>query len=445
MVYMKKLLSYFLCLISLVSCGSGGNSSGNTNDGPDRSSGLTNVGYAAFNLTADSFNCVGFLEASQVVEHLHVAFLYNTFGNNFSCLENLIADGRLETLEVNLINEPGHRNGRLGSYEFLSSVGSVADYDAKLRAQDPSLKQKFVDYVQPLLPVLNTLDSSTELFVNPGLESNVSLEAGAVLVAWTREVFPNARVVWNPLETSAAQIAPTAADLAEAHGLYPNISPPCLYNMDGTDVSYPFRPALGERNHREGQSKNWVQSGTPLFQLIEDFANRCEVAYVWSAEGNGIDERQSRFVDPRSRNHSISTDVYRSIFADIANVQSSGKVYAIPEYSQDELSVESSCSQVLTNFSDGAKSGRLLKQSEFRDRGGVVILSNDLRGATSVQIIHAGEVVDSYSSSGPYHDGRPLFRSSVSPTTYPFNVYLTVDISGQKICYKIANPRVRID
>lgn len=442
----KRLLYIIFCLVVLlnVSCGSG-SSSGGDDSNPTPNSGLTNVGYAAFNLTADSFNCVGFLEASQVVEHLHVAFLYNTFGNNFSCLENLIADGRLETLEVNLINEPGHRNGRLGSYEFLSSVGSVADYDAKLRAQDPSLKQKFVDYVQPLLPVLNNLDSSTELFVNPGLESNVSLEAGAVLVAWTREVFPNARVVWNPLETSAAQIVPTAADLTEAHGLYPSISPPCLYNMDGTDVSYPFRPAIGERNHSEGQSKNWVQSGTPLFQLIEDFANRCEVAYVWSAEGNGIDERQSRFVDPRSRNHSISTDVYKSIFADIANVQSSGKVYAIPEYSQSELSVESSCSQVLTNFSDGAKSGRLLKQSEFRDRGGVVILSNDLRGATSVQIIHAGEVVDSYSSSGPYHDGRPLFRSSVSPTTYPFNVYLTVDISGQKICYKIPNPRIRLD
>lgn len=443
---MKRLLYIVFCLVVLlnVSCGTGSNSSGDP-DSPNPSAGVTNVGYAAFNLTADSFNCVGFLEASQVVEHLHVAFLYNTFGNNFSCLENLITDGRLETLEVNLINEPGHRNGRLGSYEFLASVGSVADYDAKLRAQDPALKQKFVDYVAPLLSVLSNVDSSTELLINPGLESNVSLEAGAVLVAWTREVFPNARVVWNPVDTSAAQIVPTSADIAEAHGLYPSVSAPCVYNMDGTDVSYPFRPAIGERNHSEGESKNWVQSGTPLFQIIEDYANRCEVAFVWTAEGNSIDESQRSFVDPRSRNHNISTEVYKSIFADIANVQSSGKVYAISEYSSAELSVESSCSQVLTNFSDGAKSGRLLKQSEFRDRGGVVILSNDLRSAQNVQIVHAGEVVDTYTTSGPYHDGRPLFRSSVSPTTYPFNVYLTLDVGAQKICYKIANPRVRLD
>lgn len=443
---MKRILHIFLCLVALLntSCGSGGSSDGGS-DGPDRSSGVTNVGYAAFNLTANSFNCVGFLEASQVVEHLHVAFLYNTFGNNFSCLENLIADGRLETLEVNLINEPGHRNGRLGSYEFLASVGSVADYDAKLRSQDPSLKQKFVDYVAPLVSVLNGLDSSTELLINPGLESNVSVEAGAVLVAWSREIFPNARIVWNPVSTSDAQVTATSSDLAEAHGLYPSISAPCVYNMDGTDVSYPFRPAIGEANYSEGDSKNWVQSGTPLFQLIENYANVCEVAFVWSAEGNGIDQRQRNFIDPRARNHNILTEVYKSIFADIANIQASGKAYAVPEYSQEELSVESSCSQVLTDFSDSAKSGRLLKQSEFRDRGGVLILSNDLRGAQNVQIVHAGEVVDVYTTSGPYHDGRPLFRSSVSPTTYPFNVYLTLDVGPQKICYKIPNPRIRLD
>lgn len=440
---MNRFLFVVLLGLSLIvtSCG-GPSDSSNPNTPKD---GLTNVGYAPFNLTADNFNCTGFLDATQVVEHLHVAFLYNTFGNNFTCLENLLADPRLETLEVNLINEPGHRNGRLGSYEFLASEGDVQDYDSKLRSQDAALKQRFAAYVAPLQSVLQNLDSSTQLLINPGLESNVSPEAGAVLVSWTRELFPNARVVWNPLNPSQEQLTTTAADLIEGHGPTPNISAPCVYNMDGTDVSYPFRAAIGEADHREGTAKNWVQSGPPLFQLIEELANRCEVAFVWTAEGNGIDARNSNFVDPRSRNHNISTDVYRSIFADIASVHTDGQVYATTDYSQDELFVESACSQVLTNFSDGPKSGRLLKQSEFRDRGGVVILSNDLRGATNVQVVHAGDVVDSYYSSGTYHDGRPLFRSNVSPTKYPFNTYLTFNLGSQKLCYKIPNPRVRID
>jgi hypothetical protein len=437
-------LIFTYAILSFVACGSGGSSSSDSPDDP-RSSGLTNVGYAPFNLTAANFNCTGFLDATQVVKHLHIAFLYNTFGNNFTCLENLIADPRLETLEVNLINEPGHRNGRLGSYEFLASEGDVQDYDSKLRSQDAALKQRFAAYVAPLQSVLQNLDSSTQLLINPGLESNVSPEAGAVLVSWTRELFPNARVVWNPLNPSQEQLTTTAADLIEGHGPTPNISAPCVYNMDGTDVSYPFRAAIGEADHREGTAKNWVQSGPPLFQLIEELANRCEVAFVWSAEGNGIDARNSNFVDPRSRNHNISTDVYRSIFSDIASVHTEGRVYTTTDYSQDELSVESTCSQVRTDFADGAKSGRLLKQSEFRDRGGVVILSRDLSSARNVQIVHGTEVVDVYTSSGPYHDGRPLFRSSVSPTKYPFNTYLTLEVNSEKICYKIANPRVRID
>jgi len=435
--YKNIFCTFALCLTA---CGSNG---GSDDSSPNPSDGLTNVGYAPFNLTADQFNCNAFLEASQVVNHLHIAFLYNTFGNNFSCLEQLMNDSRLETLEVNLINEPGHRNGRLGSYEFLADVGSVSDYDNKLRSQDAALKQKFVEYVAPLQEVLKNLDSSTQLLINPGLESNVSDAAGATLMTWTRELFPNARVVWNPLNPSPDRLTATGADTLEGHGATPNISAPCVYNMDGTDVSYPNRPALGELNHREGQAKNWVQSGAPLFQLIEEMANRCEVALIWSAEGNGLDYRASGFVDPRSRNHSIPLEVYKTIFEDVAKVQSEGVVYVNEPFVQDSA-IESGCSSVSDSFVDGPKSGNLLKQSEFRDRGGVVILPSRSR-ASNVKIERAGEIVDSYSSSGSYKDGRLLFRSSISPTTYPMNVYLTHDSPAGKMCYRLSNPRIRLD
>ena len=66
--------------------------------------GLTNIGYAAFNLTAPNFNCSGFLEATKNLEELHISFLYNTFGNKYACLKTLLKDPRLKTLESTLIS-----------------------------------------------------------------------------------------------------------------------------------------------------------------------------------------------------------------------------------------------------------------------------------------------------------------------------------------------------
>ena len=266
------------------------------------------------------------------------------------------------------------------------------------------------------------------------------------MVAWARDAFPNARIVWNPLSPHPSRRSKTRADLIEGHNINPNIRAPCLYNMDGTDVSYPFRPAIGERSHQEGQAKNWVQSGPPLFQLIEEFANTCEVAFIWTAESNGIDESNSNFVDPRKRNHKISFKTYSKIFKDIKTLHQKGKIYP-PEfqYSPEEKLTESSCATVSSMFADGEKRGNLLKQSEFRDRGGVLLLPPQYSSVKIAEIIRKDRVVDSYVNSGQYKDGRVMFRSTRSPTTYPLKTYLAFSYRGKKICYKIPNPRIRID
>lgn len=409
--------------------------------------GLTNVGFAAFNLTAPNFNCSGFFRASQKLDTLHVALLYNTFGNDFACLKKLLADPRLQTLEVALINEPGHRNNRLGSYEFLSEVGTVLEWETKLRSRNSRLKDKFFRYTQPLRDVLTeNVRPNTTVIINPGLESNLSPRAGRVLVAWTRQFFPSYRVVWNPLIPSPRLRSKTRADLIEGHNISPNIQAPCLYNMDGTDVSFPDRPAIGQRLYKEGQTKNWVQSGAPLFQLIEQFANRCEVAFVWTAESNGIDESKTSFVDPRKRNHKIPKHRYDKIFSQIEKVSKRGRVYPVDyAYSAKDKQVELTCSKVYSIFPDGEKAGNLLKQSEFSDRGAVLILSKGIGVANNVQLVKGNTVIDTFEPAGRYKDGRFLFRSPRSPTTYPLLVYLTFVQNGAKICYKIPNPRIRVD
>ena len=405
------------------------------------SAGLSNVGYAAFNLTSPKFNCDGFINSLEPLSEIHIAFLYNTFGNDFSCLNRLLLDPRLKTLEVNLINEPGHRNNRLGSYEFLYDVGSVSTYNKKLVSRNVRLKNKLTEYVRPLQDVLVNVQSHTSLLINPGLESNVSANAGRVLISWTRELFPEARIVWNPHRAALTTRKFVGADLIEGHGQHPSIKAPCIYNMDGTDVKYDNRPALGE----DTGTKNYYHSGTPLFQQLEKYANRCEVAFVWTQEGNGLSYKQG-FKEPRKRNHAISGRMYRQIMRDIIAVHKRGKIAPTSDtYTSDDNSLAKTCSTVSDNFEDGLKYGRLLKQSEFPDRGGVLILPPEYRNVQSALLVKGTKVVDVYTNTGPYHDGRPLFRSNKSPTTYPFNTYLTFDASSNKICFKLPNPRIRLD
>lgn len=417
-------------------------------DTSEVSEGVDNVGFAPFNLTAPNFNCEGYLTAVKPLKVLHVAFLYNTFGNDFSCLKKLLKDPRLETLEINLINEPAHRNSRLGSYEFLHGIGSISTYERRLARRDLRLQRKFSKYVISLKKVLNThLQPHTSLIINPGLESNVSPSAGKTLVEWARQEFSSARIVWNPLKPSPNQQQQAKSDLIEGHGFNPNIKAPCFYNMDGIDVAYPTRQAIGQAAHKEGQLKNWVESGPPVRQLLEEFANTCEVAFLWTAESNGINPTQTKFVDPRKRDHFVSGEMYKKIIKDLVVLKKRGKVYSsLLKYDTEDEAIVDSCDSVHENFEDGYKRGKLLKQSEYRERGAVLILPKSFSSSDRPFLVKGTAVIDRFHFSAVYKDGeRLVFRSNTSPTTYPFNTYLVIDSGKKRSCYKLPNPRIRLD
>lgn len=447
---MKKLWSSIILIVSIFAFAV------QTNDAPRSKSDflaaqeeqrLTNVAYATFNLTAPKFNCDGFIQATTSLKEIHLSFLYNTFGNDFSCLNRLLQDERVKSLQVHLINEPGHRNNRLGKYEFLHGVGTVNQWNKRMVARDTALKVKLTSYVKPLQDNLEqNLRDDVEFYVSPGLESNLGDRAGRVLVSWTRELFPNARIVWNAYRGSRNTIRPTRADLMEGHGFSPALKAPCIYNMDGLDVAYPTRPALGQLSHQEGGTKNWLQSGAPIFQQMEKYGNRCELSFLWTQESNGLSYKRGGFVDPRKRNHNIPTSTYRMIMRDIIRVHKRGVVYSesIP-YVPEQSVIESTCQVLTDKFEDGDKYGNLLKQSEFRERGGVLILKKEYSTVSNVKLVYKNSVVDTYNNTGAYKDGRVLFRSNRSPTTYPLHTYLVFDFRGKRNCYKIPNPRIRLD
>jgi hypothetical protein len=114
-------------------------------------------------------------------------------------------------------------------------------------------------------------------------------------------------------------------------------------------------------------------------------------------------------------------------------------------YSQDDESISASCTEIRTNFVDGFKRGNLLKQSEFRNRGAVLILPKEFALVNSAKLYKGKTIIDTFTKTGLYKDGRVLYRSLKSPTTYPINTYLILERNSSKICYKLPNPRIRLD
>ena len=404
----------------------------------DASPYIGNVGRGVFSLTSETFDCRGFLKSVKRLPVLHIAVLYNTFGNDFRCWDRIAQDPRLQTIELNLINEPGHRNGRLGTYEFLYGLGSPSDYDQLLRKKDQRLKRRFVKYVRLARAKIEQLPKNVQCLINPGLESNVSPEAGATLIEWTREQFPNCRTVWNPLTNhSQKRRAVTGADFVEAHGPLPKVTNPCVTNLDGTDIDFPERATSFEHG-------NYIQSGSPLMQYLSTNANKCEVVFLWVPEDNC--NYSNSFVDPRKRNCRQASKVFPLVAKQAELAMKQVKQYTRKDWTENEQKSLNDCAAV-RSAADGDKVGFLLKQSEYRNRGGVVILPRGTR-AQKVEIVSRGNVLDRYEQSGTYdHDnqGRPMWRSLKTPTSYPFHVVVRVKTNQGNICYPIDNPNQRND
>lgn len=413
---------------------------------------LVNVGRAPFALASPKFDCNGFIRSLENLDFLHVAWLFNTFGTDYRCLTRLLDDQRLITLQTNLINEPGHRNRRLERHEFLFSVKTPKEYDRLLRAKNASLKRRFDRYVKPLQDLLaSRLQPRTECIINPGLESNVSPQAGKVLVSWAREAFPYCKIVWNPI-AKAGTTQGTGANLVEQHGWFPVFSTHnCTFNNDGSDINFPGRKAASAIKHEKNPAspKDYLNAGNALQSALEEYANQCKVIYVWTAEDNCFDyNKQTAPWMPPLKRGCKNGPVNGLVAKEVETVHRNGvRAPKTSEYSELEESSFRGCS-VIRSPKDGAKSGFLLKQSEFSKRGGVILTPRILNNARRITIVHRGRIIDTYQRSGIFSkdsDGRGLWRSSKSPLSYPLKVAIKIERGSETICYRVDNPRIRND
>lgn len=266
-----------------------------------------NGGMSPYGLLSPQWPCAATIAADREIPVLRKAVLWNTFGNDTGCLEQYLADPRLAALEIHLINEVCQRHGRCGKYEFLAGM-TVKEYNAKLLAKDPVLVERLRKYLEAPARLLEQhRRPHTACFISPGLESNLSHAAAVTLMELVQPHFPACKLVWNPVGGSP-HARPIPGTLFEAHGPYSPLSPPCIANLDGVDVSFPNRPAL-------------VSPSIAAHEL-RGYFNRyatCEATFVWIAEDNGLTGSRT-FIDPRQRRNfpsaatfSLLTNTLRSL------------------------------------------------------------------------------------------------------------------------------------
>lgn len=264
------------------------------------------IGFSPLAIAHPRFNCKSFIDSLSTQKVINIAWLYNTFGRDYSCIDKLLSDPRINVFQTHLINEPGHRNKRLEKHEFLYKL-SPRQYERKLIARDEALKLRFLRYIKPIQEKL--ADKKINCWISPGLESNLHSKAGKVLIEWTKEAFPYCTTVWNPLVVIPLKRELTGANILEGHGLNPNVDYPCTVNLDGTDVSFSKQRVSPSKLYHVKGKKNWIESGSHLQSWLSKFTERCEVAFLWIVEYNCIDPKKNpkSFIAPSKRVCSAGT------------------------------------------------------------------------------------------------------------------------------------------
>lgn len=378
-------------------------------------------GLATFAIMNKDWPCSETIRAFEGVPEIRIAVLFNSFGNDWSCLSKIAEDPRPKFFEFHLINEPCHKNNRCFNYEFLYKT-TLAQYKSKVRNADSAFISKLQSYAMPVKQFLDA-NPSVACGISPMLESRLSTGDFERMRSYLMPIFGHRCAwIWNPLDTKKYSSLYLKDFLLEGHGAEPDIVPHCIANFDGLDIDLASRP-----------NKN----GWPV-KLIPQYLNiysNCHAAFLWINEFNGIG---SSFVDPRKRKNwpkrSHFTELNKLLRKEIPD--GGGVVNPAPV----------TCKNPIKN-ADGIRKGFVWKQSEHG--GSAVFLPikyNNIKLATrQVVAKHNGrKIAVSFFKSIYTEDGsrRQYFRFKKNQKDFPYG---TTIYFGSKACVFLRNPKIRND
>lgn len=392
-----------------------------------------NAGLGAYAAMHKDWPCDIMMRGFKGAEKLRLAVLWNTFGNNWQCLEQFASDPRPKLIEFHLINEVCQRNRRCGKYEVLAGM-SVEGYKQRLTNKNAAVIAKIKANVAPVASWL-AAKPEVECSISAGLESNLDSKSYQFLVDQLRPEFPaRCKWVWSPNGGNAYGAAPIPGLVYEGHGdAPPGVSAPCIVNLDGVDVNLKARPSVLPLH----------VDAAVLPRFIASFAS-CEASYLWIAEFNG--NGRGSFVDPRKRTvwptAKIADELSQYLRLPVED-------NSPPAWSSGDDAAKAGCKKFL-KIPDGAKRNFLWKQSEPKVLGrGAVTFLPTAYNKTPIQVnqvyVMKGKkkIATAYERKHYTEDGsgRQFYRFRKLAPDFPFNVV----VHFGSVCAVVPNPKVRVD
>ena len=388
-------------------------------------------GLAAYAIQHKNWPCESMMRGYKDLPVLRLSILFNTFGTSFSCLNTWAADPRPKFLQTHLINEVCHRNKQCGKYEFLHGM-SVSQYRSKLAARDEALLARMREYAQPMAQWYHE-HPDVACSLTAGLESNIKKAEYQVAVDNLRPLFPSrCEFGWNPVNNNKFGTGTMEGMIHELHGSAPALSPRCIANFDGEDISLKVRP----------RSPAFPVKELPSF--LGSFAS-CDAAFLWIAEFNG--RKPGAFVDPRKRTTWPGNRMFDELRGYLNKEIQGAQV--VPPWSAADDAGKNGCKTIISS-SDGAKKDFLWKQSDpiCCNRGAVTFLPKKYNKTSiklsKVYVMQGAKKVATAYERGVYTEdksNRQYWRFHLLAKSFPYNVV----VHYGDVCAIVKNPRIRND
>ncbi len=258
-------------------------------------------GAALFAMNATQFPCEQALKIFEPGGKItSLAVLWGTFGSDTRCLvkwaEMMRAQGVKHVLQIHVSNETCRRaNGRKCSNDELYPKLSVSRLNKALAKRDAQVIKELADRIKEIKSFTDTLESENlELIMSTGLEDNYSVAAYPVVLETVRSNWPH-KVVRNPVGALRDK-SRLNADYLEIHGATPNLSAPCIANLDGEDIVFPHR--------RSPITQHVGWDG--VLKYVKEYQPRCRVTFLWSSPWQGL--FSNSFPTPTERKFEISDE-----------------------------------------------------------------------------------------------------------------------------------------
>ena len=158
-------------------------------------------------------------------------WLENSFGRECPCANKILQTRNDKAIRVHLINSPCMRNGRCQRHDVLYGH-TKASASRLMTNQSSPLFRKYHQILSRFKRRIESSKGTVSCYVSPCLECDLYGPARKTMLDAVRVALPACVLVDNP------HLQPCLPGfVCERHGLRPNVSRPCIADMDGSEAN----------------------------------------------------------------------------------------------------------------------------------------------------------------------------------------------------------------